>query len=451
LRLEGYTLNWSELPDLAAVCLLTGAFASVAKRNQTHVSKVWLIGWVMIALHFGAFLFLNLPGVWATVAMIAGLVSLTWAGLLFMWASVPYRKESSSRHILIGLMAVNGIYISVLMAIPANHWALTAAASLFGLTPLILALVSLRQFYHPLRWLVVGLYSALSIFLFAFQNRSGNGQDLALNSVLFTVYLGCCVHFWYAYRRGTAGAFVTITGFLAWAFVFVIAPSIANFFPASHIEDEVWNLPKYLVAVGMILILLEDQLQHNTHLALHDHLTGLPNRRLYQDRLSSALERARRSAAQTALLVVDLDGFKRVNDTLGHHVGDLVLVRVAELFEGRVRRSDTVARTGGDEFSIILEEPTSRAEAAHVGLSLVHLLEAPLEIGQHRVRIGASVGIAIFPEDARDLEALCIAADLRMYDKKHGIGQQLAGRSYSSPVRVASMEPALQSNLQPVE
>jgi diguanylate cyclase (GGDEF)-like protein len=312
----------------------------------------------------------------------------------------------------------------------------------------MIALVFLRRFHHPLRWVVVGLYSALSVFLLAFQQRPGNGPDLAVNGVLFTVYLGCCIHFWYAYRRGTAGAFVTISGFLAWAFVFVAAPAMQTFFPAIPIETEVWNLPKYLVAVGMILILLEDQLEHNRHLALHDHLTGLPNRRLYQDRLSSALERARRSEAQAALLVVDLDGFKRVNDTLGHHVGDQVLMRVAELFAARVRRSDTVARTGGDEFSIILEEPTSRAEAAHVGLSLVHLLESPLEIGQHRVRIGASVGIAIFPEDARELEALCIAADLRMYDKKHGIGQQLAGRSYSSPARVPAREPALQPNLQ---
>jgi diguanylate cyclase (GGDEF)-like protein len=444
-------LNWSELPDLAAVCLLTGAFASVARRNQTHVSKVWLIGWVMIAIHFGAFLFLGPPGVGTTIAAIVGLVSLTWAGLLFMWASVPYRKESSSLRILASLMVANAIYLSVLNAIPSVGWLLGISASLFGLGPLVIALVSLRRFHHPLRWVVVSLYGALSLFLFTFQNRPGNGPDLAGNAVLFTVYLGCCVHFWYAYRRGTAGAFVTIAGFLAWAFVFVVAPFMQSFFPSIPIENEVWNLPKYLVAVGMILILLEDQLEHNRHLALHDHLTGLPNRRLYQDRLSSALERARRSAAQTALLVVDLDGFKRVNDTLGHHVGDLVLVRVAELFSGRVRRSDTVARTGGDEFSIILEEPTSRAEAAHVGLTLVHLLETPLEIGQHRVRIGASVGIAVFPEDARDLEALCIAADLRMYDKKHGIGQQQAGRSYSSGVRVAMREPTLQPDLQTVD
>jgi diguanylate cyclase (GGDEF)-like protein len=191
------------------------------------------------------------------------------------------------------------------------------------------------------------------------------------------------------------------------------------FYPSIPIESEVWNLPKYLVAIGMILLLLEDQIEHNKHLALHDHLTGLPNRRLYQDRLSNALERAKRSEAQAALLVIDLDRFKQVNDTLGHHVGDLVLQKVGAMFSSRVRRSDTVARTGGDEFSIILEEPTSRGDAIHVGKSLMQLLSEPLELGAHTVRVGASVGIAIYPEDAHEMEALCIAADLRMYDAKH--------------------------------
>ena len=169
--------------------------------------------------------------------------------------------------------------------------------------------------------------------------------------MLFTIYFGCCLHFWYAYRRATTGAFITIAGFLAWAAVFVVAPGMNIFLPNLRLESEVWNLPKYVVAVGMILLLLEDQIEHNKYLALHDELTGLPNRRLFQDRLASALERARRTGSQTALLLVDLDQFKQVNDALGHHAGDQLLERVGRVFSARVRRSDTVARTGGDEFS----------------------------------------------------------------------------------------------------
>lgn len=412
-------VTWNELPDLGAVGLLAAAFASVARRNQTHVSKTWLTGWLMIALHFAALVFQDAPGSFGILAVAIGVSALTWAGLLFMWASVPHRKEPSSRWMLFALLFANTLYLTLSIAAPHATWILDVSAALLAFLPLAIAFSSAKRFESPLRWTLVGLYSLLSLFLLAFQHHPGNGDELALNAVLFTVFLGCCIHFWFAYRRATVGAFITIAGFFAWASVFVIAPLMLAYFPKVVIEAEVWNLPKYLVAIGMILLLLEDQIEHNEYLALHDYLTGLPNRRLYQDRLAGALERARRFGSHLAVLVIDLDFFKNVNDTLGHHVGDQVLQRVAALFSTRVRRSDTVARTGGDEFSIVLEEPTSRAEALHVGRSLLQLLNEPLELGEHSVLVGASIGVAVFPEDATEMESLCIAADLRMYEAKH--------------------------------
>jgi diguanylate cyclase (GGDEF)-like protein len=274
------------------------------------------------------------------------------------------------------------------------------------------------------------LYAALAAYLTVVQSRP-NGADLALNGVLFTVYLDCCIHFWYAYRQATTGAFITISGFFLWATVFVAGPLQEAWFPAAHIESEVWNLPKFVVGFGMILLLLEEQIEHNKHLALHDVLTGLPNRRLFQDRLESAIERARRTETQTALLVLDLDRFKQVNDSMGHHVGDLLLQQVARMFGSRVRRSDTVARTGGDEFSVILESPTNGADAVLVGRSLQALLENPLLLEEHSVKIGISFGVAVFPDDAQEIEALCIAADLRMYENKRTGG--ISGQEQSPP------------------
>ena len=420
-------IDWSKLPDLGAVTLLACAFASVARRSQMPVSGLWLTGWLMIALHFGAFMFLPVPGFWGMLAMFVGLVALIWAGILFTWASVPFRTEPSSLAILISLMSVNAAYIAVAIFSPQRLWALTVAAALYGSLPLGIALLHARQFRHPLRWTVVSFYALLGMFLLAFQNRPDNGSDLALNAILFTIYFVCTIHFVLSYRRATAGAFITIAGFLAWAAVFVVAPCMAAFFPNYHLESEVWNLPKYVVATGMILLLLENQIEHNKFLALHDALTGLPNRRLFQDRLARAIERARRTKARTALLLVDLDHFKEVNDALGHHAGDLLLQHVSSLFVGRVRRSDTVARTGGDEFCIILEEPTCRADAEHVADSLLQMLKAPFELEGHGVSIGASVGIALFPEDAEDMESLSIKADLEMYAVKHGAnGAELA-------------------------
>lgn len=431
-------MDWSKIPDLAAVALLTCAFASVARRGQTSFSGRWLIGWILIVLHFAAFTFLAAPGIWGILAADIGLASLTGAGVLFMHASVPYRRRLSSRWMLLALLGTNTLYVCLIDISPAADWALNPAAFLFGAAPLALALAAMSRFQHPLRWFIVSLYCALSIFLLFVQHRPGNGGELALNAVLFTVFFGCCLHFWYAYRRATAGAFITIAGFFAWAMVFVVAPLMEAFLPKVQIESEVWNLPKYVVAVGMILLLLEDQIEHNKYLALHDELTGLPNRRLFLDRLTASVERARRTGTKAALLVVDLDKFKQVNDTLGHHAGDLLLKQVGTIFTSRVRLTDTVARTGGDEFSIILEDTGSSVCASQVAGFLMQLLNEPLKVEGQAVWVGASIGVAVFPDDAADKEALCVAADLRMYDDKNnsrGFGKRPAsGKIVTKPL-----------------
>jgi diguanylate cyclase len=419
--LETGLLDWSTLPDLGAVALLTVAFGSVARRGRTLVSQIWLIAWMMIALHFTALIFSSLPGIPGTVAQVVALNALAWAGGLFMWACVPYRNRTSSRWMLVTLVTTNTLYITLNTTFPQLSWALVTAAILFGTCPLLLALIALRRgFTHPLRWVTVTLYAGLSVFLLLFQFRVPNGQDLAFNAVIFIVYIGAAAHFWFAFRRTTAGPIVTVSGFVAWACVFLVAPLMEAYFPHIHVQSEVWNLPKYVVAVGMILLLLEDQIEHNKYLALHDDLTGLPNRRLFQDRLAIAVERARRTGSRAALLLIDLDEFKQVNDTAGHHVGDLLLKRVSQLFLGRVRRSDTVARTGGDEFSVILEDPITREDAERVGHLLTRLLDELHDLDGHTVQIGASVGVGMYPEDACDAASLCIAADLNMYAEKGG-------------------------------
>ncbi len=428
-------MDWGKLPDLAAVILFASAFAAVARRSSAPVSRLWLTGWLMIALHFAASAFALLPGQSGDVADFISICSVAWAGMLFNWASEPDRNRRSSFWMLIAMMGANTFYFGLLSFDPGNIWARYLAAAALGILPLSLALIGVRGKNHPMRWATASLYGMLSVFLLAFQNRPGIGSELAVNAVLFTIYFGCCVHFWFAYRRATAGAFVTIIGFFSWALVFLLAPGISTFLPSVHFESEVWNLPKYIVAVGMILLLLEEQIEHNQYLALHDELTGLPNRRLFQDRLNSALERARRTGTNTALLLVDLDHFKQVNDGYGHHAGDRVLEHVGNVFSARVRRSDTVARTGGDEFAVILDEPISRLDAQLVAQSLVSLLDQPFFLGDRKIPIGASVGIALYPEDAKDAEGLCIAADLQMYDFKHRHGSLV---DTARPISVAS-------------
>jgi diguanylate cyclase (GGDEF)-like protein len=416
-------VDWSKLPDLIAVGLLAWAFASVARKSPTRVSTHWLVAWLLIVLHFFAFMLSPLTPPTGPTATFVGIVTLIWAGILFMRASVPFRRESSSYFMLVTVLTTYTIYVAVLMYGTLGMVA-DSAAVLLGLAPLVVALIFVHRFTHPLRWVAVAMQVALSALLLFLHHRP-NGSDLALNAVLFTVYLGAAIHFWYMYRRTTAGAIITIVGFFLWASVFLIGPSLAFWLPQVHLESEVWNLPKYVVAIGMILVFLEDQIAHSKHLALHDPLTGLPNRRLFHDRLSRALERARRTGTRSALLMVDLNSFKQVNDTLGHHVGDLLLQEVARLFSSRVRRSDTVARTGGDEFAVILEGPTTHTEANLVGQSLLKLLEQPIQLEKCLVTVGASLGVAVFPDDAEDQEALCIKADMLMYDFKRRVEGRL--------------------------
>jgi diguanylate cyclase (GGDEF)-like protein/PAS domain S-box-containing protein len=156
------------------------------------------------------------------------------------------------------------------------------------------------------------------------------------------------------------------------------------------------------------------------HMADHDSLTGLPNRRLFADRLSQAISIARREAARCALLYLDLDKFKPVNDTLGHDAGDRLLQKIADTIRALVRESDTVARVGGDEFTVLLRNISSPQNAAAVAEKVVAALCAPFRLENYprEITIGASVGIALFPDDAQDHDTLITKADAAMYVAK---------------------------------
>jgi diguanylate cyclase (GGDEF)-like protein/PAS domain S-box-containing protein len=157
---------------------------------------------------------------------------------------------------------------------------------------------------------------------------------------------------------------------------------------------------------------------HIRHMALHDALTGLANRTLLQDRLSQAIVLARRHKEQVAVLLVDLDRFKQINDSVGHHIGDGLLQAVAKRLKAGLRDSDTVARLGGDEFVIALPVITDSQQVEEVAEKLFVSLRAPFYIEGHEIHISGSVGIGQYPGDGDDPAALLRAADLAMYAAK---------------------------------
>ncbi len=159
----------------------------------------------------------------------------------------------------------------------------------------------------------------------------------------------------------------------------------------------------------------EAKLQHQ---ALTDELTGLANRRLLADRLSHSLAIAQRDQHPLALLYIDLDGFKQVNDSLGHPIGDLLLIQVAQRLRSRIRQSDTLARLGGDEFTVVLTSIGNAKETEIVAVSLLEALSAPFAIAGNEIVIGASIGVSLFPQDGADPVTLLQQADTAMYVAK---------------------------------
>ncbi len=167
----------------------------------------------------------------------------------------------------------------------------------------------------------------------------------------------------------------------------------------------------------------EDELRLNEaqmkHMAHHDALTGLPNLQLFRDRLTQALGHAERSGGTLSLLYLDLDRFKPINDTYGHHIGDVVLKEFARRVSGVLRKNDTFARIGGDEFAIILADAADKlAQAASVAEKCRKAITAPILAEGLEVSVGVSIGIAHFPADGTTDAELVQAADRRMYEAK---------------------------------
>lgn len=180
--------------------------------------------------------------------------------------------------------------------------------------------------------------------------------------------------------------------------------------------------PAYLVMMYDITQLKEAQKQIE-HQAMHDALTALPNRRLLNELLQNTITRHQRQQKPFALLFFDIDGFKNVNDSLGHQIGDLLLIQVAQRVQNAIRQSDILARMGGDEFTIITENQCDRETLEKICENIIQQFEADFEIEEHNIHISISIGVAIYPDDSSDSEDLLKMADLAMFQAKKQVNK----------------------------
>ena len=197
--------------------------------------------------------------------------------------------------------------------------------------------------------------------------------------------------------------------------------------------------PSHWIAILRDISDKKEHLEALRHQALHDALTGLPNRVLLHDRIEQGILSMRRHGTSFALLFLDLDGFKEINDTFGHHIGDILLGKVGARLRAQLRATDTIARLGGDEFAVLLDGLEAASDAERLGAALLRSLQQPFPIEDHKLVVGASIGIVRCPEHGSDPTTLMRRADVAMYAAKGahtGVMTYDSQQDLHSPARI---------------
>lgn len=404
-------MNYAFLPDLSALAILIVILLLLRRHHPQRQANLWLLGLFFTLIESSAHIFYTPKGLPSTFLHTVVIVCYLLAGIVFVWASGDHSPED--RRSFLFLLV--------------NTFPLLGTSATYGLH-----LFSAKAF---LPWIALGLVAVVISFLYLHRNRPhalllaagwlsmallvshGKYRDAVYWS-LGVVYALATANFYHKLPRRSTGRLAIVTGFSIWSFFFFLHPFIVTYRTYADIASHLWNLQKSLISIGMILVMLEEQVTCNRWLAHHDELTGLPNRRSFEDHLSTALERCRRAHSTLALFMLDLDGFKQINDTHGHHAGDQLLRHVAANLQEHVKGYSAIARLGGDEFTLVACDPHLSETVEQLRDAIREATERPFSFDGNNLSVSASIGIALFPEDADDATRLLRIADLRMYSIK---------------------------------
>ncbi len=542
------------LLDILIIGLLVILFGSIYRRHATVRVRFWLLGWFFILIHFGILL-VTPPDPWGLKLIVAASESaLLLCGAAFALSSGLVWERGwrfAAPALLLSIPPV--LYVTAVTLWTPTIVALVGLALFAQLEYLAVVLrfgKGLRSTVSPeratvaRRWGIVFLLAA-SVWL-ACELWQGHVEN-SIYPLFSEIFFLNAVLYREDFRRSTTGVLVAVSGLVAWGAVFPCALAMQAFLPRVTVLGELWNVPKYFVAFGMILTLFEEQKReadarseeyrvlfednphpmwifdkdtlqflavndsavsrygysaeefrkmtlrdirppeeveameqtvataanksvfisgpwthilrdgrriqvevsaHNIrfegrkarfslvqdvterqelhhklmHQAHHDMLTGLPNRLLLLDRMEQALASAARRGRKAAVICLDIDRFKQINDTYGHTIGDLCLKQVAERLKSRLRAEDTVARSGGEEFTVVVGDLVGAEDATRVVEDLLVSLRKPLVAEEYPIDVTASFGIAMYPDHGLEAAELWRNADAAMYRVKRSGG-----------------------------
>lgn len=427
-------LRYSSIPHLVAFAALAFVFWSMLRNHPRRQVNSWLLAWTFVLLHFTAHLLKIGAGFWGTVLATISLLALYLAGIAFVHAAsrIDLAQEQP-----IGMLAWA---VALLTYGAMVVWGVEAALPYYVAVAVLAVSVCVVHFkVRSERTLQDNIFSfasalllALLLGVFVHQDQMGYGIDTTLS----WLYLVAGIRYWQRYQQKTIGIITAVVGFLAASSIFPVGLVVrAIYIPHLTIGSSIRNLPKFIIAIGILLTFLEEEMGRTEHLALHDALTGLPNRRLLHDRMTNMLERAERNHTRAAILVMDLDGFKRINDTYGHAVGDEFLHEIAVRLGKVVRKADTLARSGGDEFTVLVSDILQPNGAKILAQKLQMELDRPIAVRQFELCISGSIGMAVYPEDGETADSLCARADADMYrEKRHSKASIESSAKESRPI-----------------
>lgn len=404
-------MNYAFLPDLSALTILIVILLMMRRRHPQDQADIWILGLVITLVESCAHIFYAKSGLPSRILHITVLDCYLLAGVVFTWDTRRHPTSARTRlaYLILNtlpLLALNTLY-GLHINRPAPYYpAIAAGLIIAGASSLYLRRTLFVTALHLGAWLGI-----------AFLINHGEYRQAVYWS-LCGVYAVATRKYQQRLPRQSTGRLAILTGFGIWSLCFFVHPFIVTYRNFADIASHVWNMQKTLITIGMILVMLEEQISSNQWLALHDHLTGLPNRRSFENHLSTALAHCRRAKDRLALLILDLDGFKKINDTLGHQAGDQILCGVAKNLRQDLPLCNILARLGGDEFTLIAPDMNDDNLLDQLLTTIECSVQKPILVDGQSFSMTASFGLAIYPDDAEEGARLLSIADQRMYALK---------------------------------